>query len=135
MGVRRNGRIVAVQGLYAWEETKCELERLLQFEWLDNEVGEDVAVFAAAIISGTIESQPDIDEHIKNRLKTWSFNRLAKVDLSILRASAFSILYQKDIPVSVTINEAVEIAKQLGSSGSYRFINGVLDGIQNSIIS
>ncbi len=135
MGIRRNGRIVAIQGLYAWEETKCELESVLQFDWLDSDVGDDVRSFAALIISGVVENQSDIDEHIRKQLKNWSFDRLTKVDLSILRTGVYSILCQKEIPISVTINEAVEIAKQLGSPESYRFINGVLDGIQNSIIS
>ncbi len=134
MGNRRNGRIVAIQGLYAWEETKCELESVLQFDWLDRNVGDDARSFAASIISGVVENQSNIDEHIRKQLKNWSFDRLTKVDLSILRTGVYSMLCQKEIPISVTINEAVEIAKQLGSPESYRFINGVLDGIQNSII-
>ncbi|MFZ5860430.1 MAG: transcription antitermination factor NusB, partial [Spirochaetota bacterium] len=52
----------------------------------------------------------------------------------ILRVGCYSLLYQKDIPAGISIDEAIEIAKEYGSDDSYRFINGVLDGIQKEIV-
>lgn len=135
MGTRRVGRIVAVQGLYAWEETKNEVEELQRFEWLDKEIDEKARAFAGLLISGTLEHQADIDDHIRKHLKRWSFDRLTKVDLAVLRTSVYALIYQTDIPASVTIDEAVEIAKKFGSPESYRFVNGVLDGIHSAILS
>jgi N utilization substance protein B len=54
---------------------------------------------------------------------------LKRVDLAVLRIGAYSLIFQRDIPAQITIDEAIEIAKEYGSEDSYRFINGVLDGI------
>ncbi len=135
MGDRRQGRIAAIQGLYAWEEGKNGIEELMHLEWLDEGVSDKAKAFAGMLIAGTLENKHEIDEHIKTHLKHWSFDRLTKVDLSILRTSVYAMIYQPDIPISVTIDEAVEIAKQFGSPESYRFVNGVLDSIRCTILS
>lgn len=135
MGTRRVARIVAFQGLYAWEEAKSCLEDLQTFAWLDEDISDESRVFAGLIIAGTLEHQMEVDEQIKSHLKRWTFDRLAKVDLAILRTSVYSLMHQKDIPASVTIDEAVEISKKFASKDSYRFINGILDGIRKSILS
>jgi N utilization substance protein B len=86
------------------------------------------------MIAGTIEQIDVIDSMIKKHLEHWAFERLRKVDLAILRVGAYSIFYQKDIPAQISIDEAIEIAKEYGSEDSYRFINGVLDGIRKDIV-
>jgi len=135
MGVRRQGRITAFQALYAWEESHPDLDELLRFSWLDTMPGEDVRSFATLMIRGTVENVESVDESIRRHLKNWSFERLNRVDLAILRTAAYALLYQRDIPPSVTIDEAVEIAKRFGSPESYRFVNGVLDGLCRADLS
>ncbi len=135
MGSRRHARIAAFQALYAWEESHTDMEELLGFTWLDRKPDEQALIFASLIIGGTLENIEDIDDQIRLHLKRWSFERLSRVDLSILRTSTYALLYQKDIPYSVTIDEAVEIAKKFGSPESYRFVNGVLDGIRKATLS
>ena len=135
MGTRRQARISAFQALYAWEESHQEMEELIGFEWLDKKPDEQSAVFASLIITGTVENIGNIDEQIRQHLKNWSFERLSRVDLAILRTSSYALMFQKDIPPSVTIDEAVEIAKKFGSPESYRFVNGVLDGIRKATLS
>jgi len=70
-----------------------------------------------------------VDKSIKDHLKNWDFDRIGRVDLAILRISTFGLLFLSDVPPKVTIDEAIDIAKKFGSTESYRFINGVLDGI------
>lgn len=135
MGTRRFGRIAAFQALYAWEETEQSIDELLAFKWMDKRPDEDAIVFASFIVRGTIDNLDDVDQQIRNHLKKWSFERLSRVDLAILRTSAYALIYQKDIPATVTIDEAVEIAKRFGSPESYRFVNGVLDGISKATLS
>lgn len=135
MGTRRQARIAAFQALYAWEESRPELDELLKFEWMEGNPDEKTVVFASLLVGGTIENLESIDEYIRRHLKNWSFERLSRVDLAILRTSTYALLYQKDIPSSVTIDEAVEIAKKYGSPESYRFVNGVLDGIRKATLS
>jgi N utilization substance protein B len=134
MGARRKGRILAFQALYAHELTGTPLPDLLQLSWLDQDSREKLKPesgdFARLLIQGTIEKLAEVDQHIRRQLEHWDFSRLNKVDLAILRLSAYCLIYQADIPASVTIDEAIDIAKEFGTDDSYRFINGVLDGIR-----
>jgi N utilization substance protein B len=131
---RRKARILAVQALYAWDMSGQTLADLLSFEWLDEDKKEhyepDILDFSKLMIAGTIEQIDVIDSIIKQHLEHWTFERLRKVDLAILRVGAYSILYQDDIAPQISIDEAIEIAKEYGSEDSYRFVNGVLDGIR-----
>jgi len=85
--------------------------------------------FARLLVQGTVRNSERIDGAIKTRLQHWDISRIARVDLAILRMSVYCLLYQPDIPASVVINEAVDIAKNFGSEQSFRFINGVLDAV------
>ena len=136
MGPRRKGRILAVQALFAYEFTHCEIGELTRFSWVQEENTPDadttIRNFAGLLIMGTLENLENIDATIAKRLENWDFNRLNYIDLAILRISTYSLLYMQDIPASVVIDEAVDIAKDFGTDESYRFINGVLDGIRKS---
>jgi transcription antitermination protein NusB len=133
---RRKARILAFQALYAWDSSGGKAEGILDFDWLGGDkretLDEDVSSFARLIIAGTLESIDAVDTAIRTHLQNWSFERLKRVDLAVLRIGAYSLLFQRDIPAQITIDEAIEIAKEYGSEDSYRFINGVLDGIWKS---
>lgn len=78
---------------------------------------------------GTIrDNLEEIDKSIKDNLEGWSIYRLAKVDLAVLRIAIYEILYRKDIPVEVSINEAIETVKKYSTEDSFKFVNGVLGG-------
>lgn len=131
---RRMGRILAFQGLYSWEAGGMSKEDILELSWADSETGKDVvdletATFARVLIAGAIENQAVIDGYIKKNLKGWEFDRVNKVSLSILRMSVYSLLFQKDIPSSIVIDEAVDISREYGQDDSYKFVNAVLDNI------
>jgi len=146
MGARRKGRILAFQSLFAVElcaresnSPHVQAHEPLDFSWI-NETGsskynQESLDFGRLIVGGAIENLAEIDRHIKAQLEHWDFSRLNKVDQAILRMSVFGLLYQKEIPASVTIDEAVDIAKEYGTDESYRFINGVLDGIRKNLES
>lgn len=130
MGIRRKARILAFQTIYSWDINNDTIDDLLQFSWKKEEINEEVANFARLLAVGTIENLTEVDELIKNNIRNWEFERLAKVDLAILRTSVFEMKFQDDVPPGVTINEAIEIAKSFGADDSYKFINGVLDNIR-----
>ncbi len=136
MSSRRKARILAFQAMYAWDASGTPLRELLSFAWLDDEkragLEEEHLTFARLLIAGSIENIADIDTLIRAHLQNWSFERLKKVDLAILRVGVYSLMYQRDIPAQITIDEAIEIAKEYGAEDSFRFINGVLDGIWKS---
>ncbi len=131
MGVRRAGRVIAFQTLYRYEITREAVPDLLDFSWMDapDRVQGESVDFARLLIAGTIERLAEVDEAIRRQLEHWDFTRLARVDLAVLRISAYSLLFLKDVPASVTIDEAIDIAREFGTPDSYRFVNGVLDGI------
>jgi N utilization substance protein B len=137
MASRRKARILAFQALFSWEASKASIQDLVSFPWLDNEkrdaIDEGTATFARLLIAGTIENIESIDALIKSHLKNWNFDRLNRVDLAIMRMSAYSLKYQQDIPPSIVIDEAIDIAKEYGTNDSFRFINGVLDAIKKEI--
>lgn len=136
MSSRRKGRILAFQTLFSKDFNNNSLDELLNFNWMDEtkleNIDKETLNFAKLLIIGTIENLEEIDLSIKKQLKSWDFNRIVKVELAILRLSVYSLLYQKDIPGTVTINEAIDIAKDYGSDDAFRFINGILDGINKS---
>ncbi len=133
MSSRRKARILAFQALYAWEASGTPRSGLLSFPWIDEDkragLDESTLDFSRLMIAGTLENLVEVDAAIKRHLEHWTFERLKRVDLAILRVSTYSLLYQGDIPAQITIDEAIEMAKEYGSDDSYRFVNGVLDGI------
>ncbi|AAO36127.1 N utilization substance protein B [Clostridium tetani] len=80
-------------------------------------------------LKGVEENSKVLDEHIEKYLKNWTLNRLAKVDLAILRLCSYEILFSNEVPDNVAINEGVELAKKYGDDKSPAFINAVLDKI------
>lgn len=73
-----------------------------------------------------IEKLDGIDTALNEKVQGWNTGRMGKVDLTILRLAVYEIMYDEDIPTSVAINEAVELAKKFGQDSSPSFVNGVL---------
>ncbi len=143
---RRVGRECALKVLFALKlDQQAEVERLLNdfwksFRFADDALGEPLEtadqpiptaarLFAETLVRGVVEQRAALDQQIRDVAKNWSLGRMSAVDLSILRLAAYELIYQPDIPVRVTINEAIEIAKRYGAKESPAFVNGLLDKI------
>ena len=85
--------------------------------------------FAISLAEGAVEHTEEIDELISSHAHNWSRERLSRVALAILRLAIYEMQWVEDIPTSVSINEAVELAKRYGGDADASFINGVLGGI------
>lgn len=95
-----------------------------------NEAGEvPIDDFAEAAAAGVEANETALDEKIESFTRGWTVSRLSKVSLSILRLAAYEILFDKEIPASVSINEAVELAKKYGTAEDAPFVNGVLGSL------
>ncbi|HOF11746.1 MAG TPA: transcription antitermination factor NusB [Treponemataceae bacterium] len=131
---RRKARILAFQALYSFDVGKMDSEQLVSLSWVESKslekLSESSNLYTRLLIAGTLENLEEIDENISKNLTNWDFERLNRVDLAILRISAYALLYQKDLHPSIVIDEAVQIAKEFGSDDSFKFINAVLDNIQ-----
>ena len=133
MSKRRKAREIALQGLYQYDVGNQELGQLLSFNWLNADPDNEIKKFAAILIENTIKNLENLDKYIEENSKNWDFSRIDILEKNILRFSTYSILHQKDIPVSVIINEAVDISKKFCSDDSYKFINGILDEISKKL--
>ena len=130
MGSRRSARIIALQALYQIDICNKTKDNVLSFDWLDREFDQYTLDFSKKLIEGSLKHQNYIDSIIVTQLEHWDLDRLSYIDRAILRFSTFSLFFQNDIPDTVVINEAVDLAKIFGTDDSYKFVNGVLDGIR-----
>ena len=132
MGYRRKSREYALQMLYQYDmshQPEGLPEGLINGFWTFKEVPENVREFTDNIVEGVIKNLSMIDSKIKQSAMNWSIDRMAVVDRNILRMAIYELLFIKDIPVKVTINEAIEIAKRYGGEDSSSFVNGILDRV------
>ncbi len=131
---RRKSREYAFQFLFQFDFTGRQPEKK-DFEdfWADKDVDAGGREFTEDIVLGTISRIEEIDAAIQAAAEHWVLQRMAAVDRNVLRAATYELLYRKDIPSAVTINEAIEIAKRYSSLESAAFINGILDTIAKGI--
>ena len=131
---RRANRMAAVQFLYQWEANKPDelLDSISTF-FTNQEENRDYYAFSESLILGVIENITTIDDAISKHANNWKFDRIAKVDLAVLRLALYELLFRDDIPPIVSINEAIDLGKTFSNLESKRFINGILDQVKNSI--
>ena len=122
---RRKAREYALQILFQTDFTGKKFDA--EDFWSDRKENTDVRKFTEDLVGGTLDKIEEIDAVIETVAENWLLKRMAAVDRNILRFAAYEILYRKEIPAAVTINEALEIAKKYSSSEAASFLNGVLD--------
>ncbi|NGP43608.1 transcription antitermination factor NusB [Bacillaceae bacterium SIJ1] len=91
--------------------------------------GRAASDFCLELVDGVLENRAELDEIISARLHQWTLERMAKMDRSLLRLALYEMLYIEDVPTTVTINEAVELAKTYGDDESSKFVNGLLSNV------
>ncbi|MEK6693205.1 MAG: transcription antitermination factor NusB [Nitrospirota bacterium] len=134
MGKRRTAREFALQILYRLDMGQENLaEKILEEFWETNLTSDDVKEYTDLLVKGTKENQREIDRIIADSAENWTIDRMASVDRNILRFSTYEILKRNEIPSSVIINEAIEIAKKYGTEESGSFINGILDRVAKEV--
>jgi N utilization substance protein B len=128
MGERRAGRELALQALYQ-RDVVGEGEGSAAAFW-DSVTAEPAAIaFGRELVAGVGVHAERIDGLIGLAAEHWRLGRLSRVDLCVLRLATYELLERDEIPVSVTIDEAIEVARRYGSDDSPAFVNGVLDRI------
>jgi transcription antitermination factor NusB len=133
MGKRRASREFAVQVLFHMEFCPGDTDAGFDLVCENFRPPEKVVPFARVLVQGVCEKKEDLDLAIGRASKNWRLERMSRVDRNILRVGAYELLYLKEIPPKVAIDEAVEMAKKFGTGESGSFINGILDNIYNRI--
>ena len=127
MGVRHSGRVIAVQTLYIYEMSQNE-QALSDWRWISSDLKEESLLFARFLLNGIYAHLDEIDRMIELASDKRDFDRIAKVDLAVLRVSVYEMLFQaQPLTPRIVIDEAVEISKNFSADDSYRFVNGILD--------
>jgi len=133
MRKRTLARNCALQFLYQVDITRETPDEVLENFWqTQNGIDDSVQEFANNLIKGTLGNLDTIDKHIAKCATNWQLKRMAIVDRNILRLATYELLYLKDIPPKVSINEAIELAKRYGDIDSGKFVNGILDKINKT---
>ncbi|MBQ4271508.1 MAG: transcription antitermination factor NusB [Clostridiales bacterium] len=123
----------AVFFVYQYEFRSEDIDTQIKLFLNENpHVEEDMDYFDKTV-RGVIASREDLDEKISQFLKKWTINRIPKLDKAILETACYEILNFDDIPVSVSINEAVRLSKRYGTDDSSSYINGVLSSFEKSL--
>ena len=129
MGARRKARATIFQALYEIDSTGHNADDVVSRLLADKGLSEENNAFVRQQVSGVIRNKQELDENIKRFAPAWPINQLPAVDRNILRLAIFELLIDNKVPISITINEAVELAKKFGSDSSARFVNGVLSSV------
>jgi N utilization substance protein B len=132
MGQRRQARELALKALYQVELTESSPEDAMRALFSSAAADDRIRDFARAIVRGVQRTRDQLDSALEAVLTNWSIGRLSRIDHTILRMAAFELLELHDIPLRVTIDEAIELAKRYGDNNSAQFVNGVLDQFAES---
>ena len=124
---RKKARDNAFKCIYELEFIKDKnLDDILLNCYEENNNSEEEKQYIQMVLKGVKENIEKIDNIILSKLKNWSLDRIAKIDLAILRLAIYEIIYVDSIPDKVSANEAVELAKTYGNNDSKSFVNGVI---------
>ncbi|MFA4991700.1 MAG: transcription antitermination factor NusB [Candidatus Omnitrophota bacterium] len=134
MRKRTLARECALKVLYRIEIAREPAEDSIKDFWSKPEapIDEQVRAFAGTLVNGTCENISEIDAVISRHADNWTISRMAVIDKNILRMAIFEMLFSRDIPPNVSINEAIELAKRYGDIDSGKFVNGILDKVKKT---
>jgi transcription antitermination protein NusB len=130
---RRIIREKVVQALYAYEISGDPPEQVITFILKGLEENRAAYDFARRLVLETINQATEIDKIIRSKVANWDFKRIAILDRLILRMAICELIFFKEIPPKVSMNEAIELAKLFSTERSGQFVNGVLDAVLNEM--
>jgi transcription antitermination protein NusB len=129
---RRRGRELVLRVLFEIDDTTKDFVPVLDYQGDELAAPDDVRVFARRLVQAYQDHRGDVDLVIAESSDNWKFEDIGKVERALLRMATAEILYQSDVPVPVSIDEAVELAKIYAADGSSAFVNGVLSKVSES---
>ena len=133
MSSRREAREWAVQLLFQLDYNPGELGPVFKEFWSERRTTAKSRAFVEEVVRGVLDNRPAIDALIQRCARNWSVARMAGVDRNVIRLSTYEMMCRTDIPAAVSINEAVEVVRELGDVASTRFVNGILDRVRREL--
>jgi N utilization substance protein B len=133
MGKRTKARECAFQMLYLWDRTREPMERVANGFWRVRTTTDETRARSEELARGAHALVEELDAVVASKATHWRLDRIAAVDLCILRLAVYELTREPHTPAAVVIDEAVELAKRFGDAGSPAFVNGVLDAIRRTV--
>jgi len=135
MGNRRVSREMALKVLFQVDLVHCNVDEASSYTFQTEDImtlnePDAIIEFSLQLVKGVLSHLSEIDSLIKKHASHWSIERMTNIDRNILRIAIYEIVFIDNIPKSVSINEAVELAKKYSTESSFGFVNGVLGKIE-----
>lgn len=129
MGARSSGREAALQMLFSMDAADVAADRVMYDFWREFPGDVEGRDYAEAVVAGVSRERGSVDASISRASEHWRLERMTRVDRNVLRIGAWELLFRRDVPAAVVLDEAVELAKRFGTEDSGSFVNGVLSRI------
>jgi N utilization substance protein B len=135
MANRHLSRTIAIQSLFEWDfnEKKEELKDIVKNNIQQFAPNMEDTAFVYELVDGVVKNLPEIDAIIVKTAPEWPVDQVSLVDRNVLRLGIYELMFLKEVPPKVAINEAVELAKTYGGESSGKFLNGVLGTLYKEI--
>lgn len=133
MGTRRKARELAMQALFYMDIRKDFSTATLQRFCGSFGPKPEVRPFFMQLVQGVVQHRNELDALIERYSENWSLSRMSGVDRNVMRIAVYELMCCRDIPATVSINEAIDIGKKFGTEDSGAFINGIVDSIRTAI--
>ena len=133
MGTRRKARELALQVLYQIEFCNVEADNAFDLFCQCFEASKRAVPYARRLVDGVKERRTEINDLLSSYADNWRPERMSVVDRNLLRLALFELCFEDEVPATVVINEAIEVAKRFGTEESASFINGILDAVRVAI--
>jgi len=130
---RRRARELALQALFYMDMSPDTAEEKFALYCKDFTPPVKASPFFTELVNGVSDKRSEIDSMIERFSSNWKVSRMACVDRNVIRIAAYEMLFCEDIPLKVSINEAIDIGKKFGTDESGAFINGILDSVRKAI--
>lgn len=127
MGVRRRGREYALQMLYAMDLTEYQPDQVFAGFYAIQDLNRDAFYYARRLVDGVHGHLEEIDGVLAKYAEHWKIHRMAAVDRNLLRLGLYELMFVKEVPFPIVINEALEIVKEFSDQDGTQFLNGILD--------
>ncbi|OIJ16876.1 transcription antitermination factor NusB [Anaerobacillus alkalilacustris] len=127
---RRLARVKAVQSLFQVDMSGTDKNEAISNVLENNEKKDE---FLEQLVTGTLDHLETIDKIFSAHLQNWKIDRVGNVDRAVIRMGIFEMMFIDEIPINVSLNEAIDVAKSFGGEESGRFVNGVLSKVAETL--
>ena len=130
---RRKTKVIALQALYEVDAVDHDPIQVLDRLMVEADLPPSARQVTREMVQGVVENRRELDRIITELAPSWPVSQIAAVDRSLLRLAIYELMFSRQAPPKVTVNEAVDLARAFGSESSRKFVNGVLGSVMEMV--